>query len=196
VSSRLYFSSLHVHTEGRYEIRQLPTVRVDVDAQRGGVLQPASNLFRWGDTELRPSSSRESWIYLRQFYGKGYWVGLSQHELLEYVGAHETDYIVLTGEDVAFSSLQLALYFSRHPAFQLLHHTAVSASDQLFVYAVDRSRLTPTWHDLAITPYDMNSLEQTTGLSADQLGDRIGTPIRMTDLDYGISARELEEALH
>ena len=195
LSSRLYFSSLHVRTEGRYEIRQLPTVRVDVDAQRPGVLQPASNLFRWGETDVRAPSPDESWIYLRQFYGKGYWVALSEEELLAYIDEQAIDYIVLTGEDVAFSSLQLALSLSRNPAFTLLQHEAASASDQLFVYAIDRARLAPISHDLAITPYDLNALEQRTDLNPSQLGSLIGTPIRRTDLDFGMSAAERDAAL-
>jgi hypothetical protein len=61
---------------------------------------------------------------------------------------------VLSGDDVAFSSLQLALYLSQHPAFTLLHHEAASPSDQLFVYAIDGTLLAPMQHDLAITPFD------------------------------------------
>jgi hypothetical protein len=170
-------------------------VRVDVDPQRPGVLQPESNLFRWGETDVRAPSPGESWIYLRQFHGKGYWVALSEEEFLAYVDEQAIDYIVLTGDDVAFSSLQLAVYLSSHPAFTLLHHEAASASDQLFVYEIDPARLAPIRHDLAITPYDLSTLELQTQLSPSQLGALIGTPIRKTGLDFGMSAAERDVAL-
>ena len=57
VSSRLYFSSLYVHTDERYRIRQMPTVGVDiVDGDQ--VLKRRSNLFRWEDDDLRPAADR------------------------------------------------------------------------------------------------------------------------------------------
>jgi hypothetical protein len=34
-----------------------------------------------------------------------------------------------------------------------------------------------------------------TGLGVDELGELIGTPIRTTDLDFGISAAEQDSAL-
>ncbi len=190
LTSRLYFSSLYVNTGGRFEIRQLPTVRVDVDTRGGTLLVPRSNLFRWGDLDLRGGQPGDQWLYLKQFPGKGYWVGLSQQELLAYTGAHDVDYIVLTGDDVAFSSIAYASYFSGHPAFKLVHTEQYSRSDQVFVYSVDRSRLQPVAHSAVITPSNMAELRRQTGLTAGEIEQRLGTPLRIADADYGLSDRE------
>ena len=90
---------------------------------------------------MRPTQPDDSWLYLRRFPDKGYWVGLSQQELLEYIVAHEIDFIVLTGDDVAFSSLHYADYFAAHPAFKMIYRMRASESDQFFAYAVDRDLL-------------------------------------------------------
>jgi len=190
LSSRLYFSSVHVNTDGRFRIRQMPTVRVDPEAGQDGLLVPRSNLFRWGDHALRPSLPSDNWLHLRRFPGKEYWVGLRQQELLEYITEHEIDYILLTGEDIAFSSLQYADYFSGHPAFTLLHRIRVSAADQFFVYAVDRDALFVKEHSMAISPSDAADLERETGMSLQEIAVALGSPVRVTDYERGLSARE------
>jgi len=196
LASRLYFSSLHVETEGRYEIRQLPTVRVSADPGRAGLLRAESNLFRWGDDELRPSGANERWLYLKRFPGKGYWVGLSEQELLDYISVQGVDYLVLTGDDVAFSSLQLVVYLSGHPAFTLLHHHPSTATDQLFVYAIDRSLLGSAREpSLAIGPADASALERETGLTIERIERALGQPVRVSEANYGLSANEREIAL-
>lgn len=190
LSSRLYFSSLYVGTEGRFSIRQMPTVRVDVDGTRTGLLTPKSNLFRWGDETFRPGGADDRWLYLKQFPVKNYWVGLSQRELLGYIAAHDIDYVVLTGEDAAFSSLSYAGYFSGHPAFKLRYTEAYSPSDQLFVFDVDRSKLDLRPYSTAIAPTSAAALERETGMDVGQLSWVLGTPLRVTDSDLGLSARE------
>jgi 4-amino-4-deoxy-L-arabinose transferase-like glycosyltransferase len=190
LSSRLYFSSLHNETGGRFNIRQLPTVRVQVDARGDPLLTARSNLFRWEDGVLRPTGPNDAWLSLRRFPGKNYWVGLNQQELLEYIVAHEIDYIVLTGEDVAFSSLHYASYFSGHPAFTLLDHIHATGTDQLFAFAVNREELFAREYSLAIAPQDMAALESETGMTRDQIAAAVSVPIRVTDLDRGLSARE------
>lgn len=193
LSSRLYFSSLHTETDGRFQVRQMPTVLVDVHQnarEREPLLTAESNLFRWEDNNVRPTQPDESWLYLRRFPEKAYWVGLRQGELLEYIVANEIDFIVLTGEDVAFSTLQYADYFSAHPAFSLLYHMRASAADQLFVYDVDREKLGLLRHSTAISAKDLAALEEQSGKSADELDNALGTPIRVTEFERGLSTRE------
>lgn len=190
LSSRLYFSALHVQTGARFEIRQMPTVRVDVDPARDGLLTPRANLFRWGDGDLRAGRPGDRWLALEQFPGKGYWVGLSQQELMEYIGANESDYVILTGEDVAFSTLSYAAYFQAHPAFTLLYYRKHSSADQLFVFAVDRARLGTLPWSTAISPASFASLQKETGMTQAQLSAALGTPLRVTDTDAGLSDRE------
>jgi len=195
LSSRLYFSSLYVDTHGRFSIRQMPTVRVDIDPDRPGLLVPRSNLFRWGDEELRPISPGDQWLYLKQFPSKDYWVGLSQQELLEYIATHDIDYVVLTGEDAAFSSLSYADYFSGHRAFTLRYTEEHSSADQLFVFTVDRAKLTPRLHSTAIAPLNLAVLERQTDMSQAQLASALGTPLRARDQETGLSQREQNAAL-
>ena len=195
VSSRLYFSSLYVHTDGRFAIRQLPTVRVDIDRDRQGLLAPASNLFRWEDTVMLPPSPADSWLSLRQYPGKGYWVGLRERELLAYLAVHETDFVVLTGDDGVFSSLQHASYFASHPAFTLVHAAGASPAERAFVYAVDLDALGRAEHATTISPHDAAALQRETGLTIEEIGAAIGTPLRVTDLERGLSSREAEAAV-
>ncbi len=195
LTSRLYFSSLHVNTQARFEIRQMPTVRVNVDPEREGLLAPRSNMFRWGDLDQRPGRPRDQWLYLGQFPGKGYWVGLSQQELLEYIAAHDIDYVVLTGDNVVFSSIAYADYFSAHPAFKLVHAEGVSPANQLFVFSVDRSALRPVAHSTVVAPATLAALQRETGLPATEIERRLGTPLRVTDADHGLSDRERRAAI-
>lgn len=194
LTSRLYFSSLYVRSHGKFEVRQMPTVRVDVDARDPELLRPVSNLFRWGDLELRPGRSTDTWLYLKRFPEKDYWVGLSQQELLEYIDSHEIEYVVLTGEDVAFSSLHHAWFFEASPAFTRLYERGADPANHLFVYRVDRARLAVIPHSLAISPGDMDALRAEVPLGQDRLEEVLGTPIYVTDFDGGLSPREQEAA--
>jgi hypothetical protein len=198
LTSRLYFSSLHVRTESRFEIRQIPTVRVDIKPGNGSLLSRESNLFRWGDAELRSGGSagpREHWLYLKQFPGKGYWIGLSQDELLGYIDEHALEYVLLTGDDSTFSSLAYADYFTGHPAFTLVHAEGVSASDRVFVYAIDRTQLALKPHSTVITPSSASALAAETRLDRAALEADLGSRLRITDLERGLSERELFAAM-
>lgn len=195
ITSRLYFSSLYTETGARFEIRQLPTVRVDIDPRRDPMLDPRSNLFRWGDGALRPAQPGDTWLSLEQFPGKDYWVGLRQQELLEFIDAHDSDYLVLTGDDAAFSSLAYASVLTAHPAFQLTHWDRASAGDQLFVYAIDRGQLSAAPAPMAISPRDLQALSLQTGLDRAAIEAALGTPVRVTDRDWGLSDREIFAAV-
>ena len=193
--SRLYFSSIHVETEGRFRVRQLPTVRVDIDPEREPLLEARSNLFRWGESDIRITQSGDTWLYLQQFPMKDYWVGLSEQELLEYIAARDIEYVVLTGEDVAFSSSAYAWYFAANPAFHLMETFAGTGGDRMFAFSVTPSLLAPVPHSTSVTPRGLAGLEQETGLDAAEFEHRLGAQLRVTDSDAGLSQRELQAAL-
>ena len=111
------------------------------------------------------------------------------------IARHDIEYIVLTGDDVAFSSLQLAPYLSSHPAFTLLHQAAATPTDQLFVYGVDRTKLSPTDASLVVTPRDLDALSVETGLDQPAIEAALGQRLRVADGDYGLSRTELAAAL-
>ncbi len=195
LSSRLYFSSLDVDTDGRYHIRQMPTVGVDIDSTSEHLLVRNSNLFRWEDREVRPARAGDTWIWLKRFEGKDYWVGLGEEELLEYIRDHEIDYVLLTGEDAAFSSLHAAAYLSANPAFKLVEARRRSPSDQFYLYRVDRSALARIAHSTTLSPSDAASLVAESGLSMKQIEQELGTPVRISDEDAGLSPREEHAAV-
>lgn len=195
LSSRVYFSSLHVQTEGAYEIRQIPTVRVDITPDNDLLLTPASNLFRWGDSDLRDAATGDQWLYLKQYPGKGYWVALSQQELLDYIGANESEILVLSGDDIAFSSVAYASYFATNPAFELLTAIRADASNQAFVFRIHRSRLQPITYSTVIGPSSLGALMRESGLTRPEIERRLGTRLRVTDRDYGLSDGEQWAAL-
>lgn len=195
LTSRLYFSSLHVNTEGRFRLFQVPTVRVDVDPSAESFLTPRSNLFRWGEDDVRPYQDGDRWLYVRQYPGKAYWIGLSQAELMEYIAAREIEYVTISGDDMTFSPLAYALYFSAHPAFQLIYQDARSAADQFFVYRVDRSRLGLIDFPVLTTASSVDALQRESALTPAALAWELGVPLRLMDLERGLSAREQQEAL-
>jgi hypothetical protein len=195
LSSRLYFSSLYVETGGRFEIDQMPTVRVDVDPSREGLLVPASNLFRWGETDVRPYRPGDDWLYLRQYPGKAYWIALSQRELMEYIGTREIDYVVLTGDDLSFSSVAYASYFSAHPAFTLIYHQRPNPADEFFVYRVDRAQLGTMPYPMTTSPSSFDALQRETGLPRSQIERLLGVPVRVSDAEAGLTQREELEAV-
>jgi len=151
---------------------------------------PESNLFRWEDGDVYPPAASDTWLRLRQFPGKNYWIGLRQQELLAYIVEHEIDYVVLTGDDGTFSSLHDASYFGAHPAFTLVHWAGETPAEQLYVYAVDREALFVKEHWTSISPADAAALERESGMSIDLVAWTLGTPVRVTDGERGLSPRE------
>ena len=195
MTSRQYFSSLHVETEGRFEIRQLPTVRVAFDPASRTFVQARDNLFRWEDSELRTTQPGDTWLHLQQFPNKGYWVGLSEQELLAFIDSNDVEYMVLTGDDIAFSSSAYAWYFTANPAFELLGTIEADGGDRMFAYAVDRAALSPLPHSTSIHPRSAGELQDLLGADLGELAIALGTPLRVTDEDGGLSQREVEAAL-
>ena len=195
LTSRVYFSSLHVETGGKYQVHQLPTVRVSIDPAQAPPIQAQSNLFRWGESDLRPTAPGDTWLNLQQFAGKSYWVGLSQQELFEYIDDKGIDYVVLTGEDVAFSSNAYAWFLTGHPAFTLMRTIRGSGGDLMFGYAVDRSKLDVVDHPTMVSPADFAQLSAATGLSADGLSQLLGIDLLVTQHNGQLSAQELDGAM-
>lgn len=141
MSGRLYYSHLYVLTDGRYPWWQLPTIRV---AFEGDPPSPAraSTLFRWEDHRM-PEGPGEPWLYLRRYPFKGYYVALSERDLLADVEERGIGYLVLTGDDAGFSSLSLLPYFEEHPAFRRVASFVHDDANQAHVFQVSPSLLEP-----------------------------------------------------
>jgi hypothetical protein len=159
------------------------------------MLVPRSNLFRWGENEVRPYADGDGWMYLRQYPGKAYWIALSQGELMEYIAARQIDYVTVSGDDATFSPLAYALYFGAHPAFELVYHDTRSASDQFFVYRVDRAQLGVIEFPLMTSASSFQALQRGTALTPVALEGKLGAPLRISDLETGLSPREEQEAI-
>lgn len=142
MSGRLYFSHLYLLTEGRYPWWQLPTVRVEVGGDPTELAR-ASTMFRWEDHRL-PEGPGEPWLYLRRYPAKGYYIALSERDLLAELKEHGIQYLVLTGDDAGFSSLSLLPYFESHPAFRKVQSFATNASNQVHIFRVNADRLGST----------------------------------------------------
>jgi 4-amino-4-deoxy-L-arabinose transferase-like glycosyltransferase len=141
MSSRLYHSQLHVLTEGQYPIRQLPTVRIAIDPSRDQPLQRTSTLFRWEDHRLGPDRDYERWLYLQRYPIKGYYIALSEIDLIRDLRRSQADYLVLSGEDAGFSTFSYLDYFTQNPAFTLLHQEAPDSLNAVYIFRVHRRSL-------------------------------------------------------
>lgn len=141
MSTRLYYSHLYVLTEGHFSIRQLPTVGVSLDPDGRIPVQRGSTIFRWEDHRLGEPRPDERWLYLGRYPIKGYFVGLSEIDLLQDIRSFDIDYLVVAGEDAGFSSLTYLDYFLDNPAFSLEHRRVVDGLNQVYVFRVDRGRL-------------------------------------------------------
>lgn len=162
MSGRLYYSQLYVLTEGRYAWWQLPTVRVEFDDSAPALVR-ATTMFRWED-HLMAEGPGEPWLYLRRYPVKGYYVGLSERDLLDDLAEHEIGYVIVTGDDAGFSSLSLLPYFEDHPAFRNVTSFVEDAQNQVYVFQVDSSRLVPTSPAARVSG-------ETVGALHDQLGE-------------------------
>jgi arsenate reductase-like glutaredoxin family protein len=65
-----------------------------------------------------------------------------------------------------------------------------TAADQFFAYAVDRTALFHNFHSTAISPDDLEALQHQSGMSVEEIESAIGTPLRVTDFERGLSTRE------
>ena len=134
MSGRLYSTHLYSLTGAQYPLWQLPTVRVDIDNDTSGLAR-AGTLFRWEDHSM-PTGAAEPWLYLRRHSVNGYFVALSEQDLMAGLREHEIEYLVLTGDDAGFSSLSLLPYFETHPYFKSVSSFVADESNQAHIFQV------------------------------------------------------------
>lgn len=161
MSGRLYYSHLYTLTSGRYPWWQLPTVRVEF-AGDPPTLQVASTLFRWGDHRIDEETGGP-WLYLRRYPVKGYYLALSEGELLDQLRRHRIGYLLLTGDDAGFSSLSLLPYFRSHPAFEEVVRVVADGDDQAHLFRIDPSRLQPLTPPARVSNATVASLRERFG---------------------------------
>ncbi|MCH8065422.1 MAG: glycosyltransferase family 39 protein [Chloroflexi bacterium] len=134
MSGRLYSTHLYTLTDGRYPWWQLPTVRVDFEGSPLSAVR-ASTLFRWEDHRI-PEGAAEPWLYVRREAERGYYVALSEIDLLTELAENRIRYLILTGDDAGFSSLSLLPYFEKHPYFQKAKSFTFDARNQVHIFEV------------------------------------------------------------
>jgi 4-amino-4-deoxy-L-arabinose transferase-like glycosyltransferase len=166
MASRLYFSQIYVLDEAAHPIHQLPTVRVEPVSGEHPRLRAVSTLFRWEDQRL-VSRDDERWLYVQRYPHKDYYIALSENDLLRQLGQREAGYLLLTGEDMTFSSLSYVDYFLEHPAFELVHRDVRDKSNGAYVFRVDRAQLAPREYRAAITAETLDELAGDFGLARD-----------------------------
>jgi 4-amino-4-deoxy-L-arabinose transferase-like glycosyltransferase len=182
MSSRLYYSQIYVLDEAKHPVYQLPTVRVEPRAGETPFLERVATMFRWEDHRLGASQADERWLYVRRYPLKGYYVALSEHDLLRDLREREIDYLVLTGQDAAYSSLTYLDYFRENPAFTLVHEDVPSSANAVYVFRVDRALLEQRPYRAAVSPATLNAFMDGWGGAARE------TVVRAIDPD-GISVR-------
>jgi 4-amino-4-deoxy-L-arabinose transferase-like glycosyltransferase len=162
MSSRLYFSQFYVLTGAEFPVSQLPTVNVLPRPSEQPFLQPRSTLFRWEDAALGPPRADERWLTVDEFEEKRYFTALSETDLLDELRQRRIGYLVVTGEDAAFSSLRYLDYFLGNPAFSLVHQDQTGATS-VFIFSVDRSRLSPRVYPTVVPATALNHLYEQYG---------------------------------
>jgi hypothetical protein len=167
MSSRLYFSQLYVLDEAAHPVYQLPTVRITPRPGERPFLDPESTLFRWEDNRLEQAAA-EDWLYVERFPAKGYFVALSQTDLLRDLAERRIDYVVITGDDTAFSSLTYLDYFEANPAFEPVHADRRDAANGAYVFRVDRARLAPIDYQAVVSMATLRALANDAGLSLEE----------------------------
>jgi 4-amino-4-deoxy-L-arabinose transferase-like glycosyltransferase len=174
MSSRLYYSQLYVLDGARHPIYQLPTVRVEPRPGESPYLKRVATMFRWEDHRLGEPQPDERWLYVRRYPLKGYFVALSERDLLRDLRERKIDYLVLTGQDAAYSSLTYLDYFRENPAFTLVHKDEREGANAVYVFRVDRSRLAPLPYRAAVSPGTLNAfLDGWNGASREAVIDAI-----------------------
>lgn len=162
MSSRLYFSHIYTLTAARYPVSQLPTVNVVPKSGRTPFLVPRTTLFRWEDHELVPQRNDEHWLTVDEYVQKRYFTALSEADLIDTIRRRGIDYVIISGEDAAFSSTRYLDYFSANPAFSLVHEDQTTATSA-FVFRVDRQVLAPRSYATVVPGTVLNHLYQRFG---------------------------------
>ncbi len=149
MSTRLYYSHLYFLTSGKFPIHQAPTVLVDPHLDAAEPLTRVSTLFRWED--LLPAQSGDRWLYLARYPVKGYYIGLSEDDLLADLKDRDIGYMVVSLTDAGFSSPSLLAYFEANHAFRLVYSRGATERDLVRIYQVDRDALGPQPAPLQVT---------------------------------------------
>lgn len=169
MSSRLYFSHLYVLDRAAHPIYQLPTVRVEPEGGGTLRLRPMTTLFRWEDHRLA-GHDQVDWIYLHRYPKKGYYIGLSEQDLLGDLRERSVEFLVLTGKDAGFSSFAYIDYFLEHPAFELVHVDLRDDRNGVYIFRVHRDRIATRPYQAVVTPEALAGLgAEMPGLSLEQL---------------------------
>jgi hypothetical protein len=169
MSSRLYFSHLYVLDQAAHPIYQLPTVRVEPEGGATLRLRPMTTLFRWEDHRLA-DRDQVDWIYLHRYPGKGYYIGLSEQDLLGDLRERSVGFLMLTGEDAGFSSFAYIDYFLGNPAFELVHVDLRDDRNGVYIFRVHPDRIAARPYQAVVTPEALAGLgAEMPGLSLEQL---------------------------
>lgn len=181
MSSRLYSTSVYSLTGAQYPWWQLPTVRVNVD-DPAGRLTRATTLFRWED-HLMPDGAGEPWLYLRRYPVKGYYIALSERDLIAGLHEHNIKYLVLAGDDAGFSSLNLLPYFNDNPYFELEASFVVDETNQTHIFRVLSGFTEPTNGPAVVSESTVSALEDELGAQRAQVLLRSLSPAGYTTGD-------------
>jgi len=177
MTSRLYYSAIFSENDGRYPVHQLPTLRVQF---RDGELRPMSTQFRWEDERLA-SYGQGPWLYLRRYPGKGYDIGLAQGDIIADLRERRIGYLIVTGEDAAFSSLTYLDYFLGMPGLTLVHVEDAGLAGGAYVFRVDAARLAPRDFPLTVSRRTDSALREDLGAGYDAAMARLAPETRVTD---------------
>lgn len=141
VSTRLYYSHVYFETGGAYAVHQLPTVLTTVHPAAAEPLRREAALFRWESHLLRPSPAGDRWLYLTYYEAKGYYIGLTEADLLAMLVERGAGYVVLSHTDAGFSSPSLVAYFGGSPAFERVYERSLGERHGVIIYRVQPERL-------------------------------------------------------
>lgn len=173
MASRLYSSHLYVLDRGAHPIHQLPTVRVEPRPGQTPFLRSMSTMFRWEDHLMREPEPNPRWLYLVRYPVKQYYIALSEQDLLHEIARRRIDYLVLTGEDAGYSSLAYLDYFLGNPGFSLIHRDYRSPGNALYVFRVDRTRVSPRPYRAVVDDGTLLALARQAGWSTSDVARAI-----------------------
>ena len=150
-------------------------------------------MFRWED-HLMPGGPGDPWLYLRRYPDKGYYVALSERDLLAGLKEHDIAYLVLTGDDAGFSSLSLLPYFEEHPVFRRVAAFVYDATNQVHIFRVESSRLRPVAPPARVSEATAEALRAQLGVTeAKTLLDGLSPQGYVLTSSYGVPANEEAE---
>jgi 4-amino-4-deoxy-L-arabinose transferase-like glycosyltransferase len=136
LASRLYHTQLFFESDGRFRIRQLPTVGVTVHEDG---LRPFGTLFRYEDDRIDVTAERR-WLYVQQYPGREYAIALAEEDLVRAIQQHRPSHVLIVGNDAGFSSTSYVGYFLNDRTFTLLESLTGHAVDA-YLFRVEREQV-------------------------------------------------------